>query len=119
MIKIALIAGTAQGIGSGVHPESGFENTSKLFICVGNKDSGAVFSLTRKPLRPSLHSSRHVCDLHQETFSLQERQWNQASRVWIKTQKRFICAEEFIRERNGSKVIPMTNDSTNVNRTRL
>jgi hypothetical protein len=68
MIKIALIAGTAQGIGSGVHPESGFENTSKLFICVGNKDSGTVFSLTRKPLRPSLHSSRRVCDLHQETF---------------------------------------------------
>jgi hypothetical protein len=27
--------------------------------------------------------------------------------------KRFIFAEESIRERNGSKVIPMTNDSTN------
>jgi hypothetical protein len=31
--------------------------------------------------------------------------------------KRFIFAEEFIRERNGSKVIHMTNDSPDVNRT--
>ena len=118
MIKIALIAGTAQGIGSGVHPESGFENTSKLFICVGNKDSGA--ESYKKTIEAFLSTLRVVSATYiKRLFSLQERQWNQASRVWIKTQKRFIFAEEFIRERNGSKVIPMTNDSTNVNRTRL
>src|SRR3981189_1381499 len=38
--KIALIARRAQGIGSGLHPESDFENTSKLFICAGNKNGG-------------------------------------------------------------------------------
>ena len=99
MIKIALIAGTAQGIGSGVHPESGFENTSKLFICAGNKNSGAVFSLKGKPLRPSLHSSRRVYDLHQETLSLQERHWKSGiPRIDQDSKTFFIFAEEFIRE---------------------
>ena len=117
--KIALIARRAQGIGSGLHPESDFENTSKLFICAGNKNGGDVFCLTGKPLRPSLRSSRRVYDLHQETFRCRKGHLNQESRVWIKTQKRFIFAEVIIRERNGSKAIPMTNDSPNVNRTRL
>jgi hypothetical protein len=31
--------------------------------------------------------------------------------------KRFTFAEDFIRKRNGPKVIPMTDDSPNVNRT--
>jgi len=44
--KIAL-ARRAQGLGSGLHPESHFENTSKLFVCAGNKNVGAVFILTR------------------------------------------------------------------------
>lgn len=45
------------------------------FICAGNKKSGAVFSFTGKRVRPSLHSSRRVYDLHQETLSLQECHW--------------------------------------------
>jgi hypothetical protein len=73
--KIALIARRAQGIGSGLHPESDFENTSKLFICAGNKNRGAVFNIIGKLLMPSLHSSRRVYDLHHETLSLQERHW--------------------------------------------
>jgi len=44
------------------HPESDFENTSKLFIRAGNKNSDAVFGLTGKSLRSSLHSSRRVYD---------------------------------------------------------
>jgi hypothetical protein len=88
------------GIGSGLHPESDFENTSKLFICPGNKNSGAVFSLIGKPLRPSLHSSRRVYDLHQETLSLQERYWKSVIPRMDQYSKRFIFAEEFIRERN-------------------
>ena len=51
----------------------------------------------------------------QETRSLQNATGNQASRVWIKTQKRFILAEEFIRERNGSSDISMTNNFPNLN----
>jgi hypothetical protein len=47
----ALIARRAQGIG--LHPELDFENTSKLSICAGNKNSGAVFSLTWKSLTSS------------------------------------------------------------------
>src|ERR1700733_1156110 len=48
--KVALIARRAQGICSDPHPASDFENTSKLFICAGNKKIGAVFSLAAKPL---------------------------------------------------------------------
>jgi hypothetical protein len=65
--KIALIARRARGIGRGLHPESDFEKTSKLFIL----------------------------------------------------RREYIFADEFIRERNGSKVNPMANYSPNVNRTRL
>jgi hypothetical protein len=60
-------------MGSGLHPEPDFENTSKLLICAEDKASGAAFGLARKPLRPSLLSSRRVYGLHQETLSLQER----------------------------------------------
>jgi hypothetical protein len=117
---IALIARKAQGIGSGLHPESDFENTSKLFICAGNKNSGAVFCLTRKPLRafsPLFASCLRT--YIKKPFRCRNTTGNQTSRVWIKTQKRFIFAEKFIRDRNGSKVIPMTNDIPNVNRTQL
>jgi len=94
---IALIVRRVQGIGSGLHPESDFENTSRLFICTGNKNSGAVFCLTGKPLRPSLRSSRRVYFLHQETLSLQERHWKSGIPCMDQDSKRFIFAEEFIR----------------------
>jgi hypothetical protein len=84
--NIALIARRAQGIGSGLTPESDFENTSKLFICAGNKGRGAVFSITWKSSRFSLHFSSPVYDLDQSRL------------------KRFTLAEEFIRERNGFRL---------------
>jgi len=42
MTKIVLIARTAQSIGGGLHPESDFENTSKLSICAGNKTVAVI-----------------------------------------------------------------------------
>jgi hypothetical protein len=61
--KLALIARRAQGIGSGPHPESDFENTSKLFIFPGIKTVAPCSVLSGKPLRLSLHSSRCVSDV--------------------------------------------------------
>jgi len=47
MIRKIAVARRLQGVGSGLHPKSHFENTSNLFICAGNKNAGAVFILTR------------------------------------------------------------------------
>jgi hypothetical protein len=47
----ALIARRAQGIDSGLHPESDFENTSTLFICAGNKSGGAREEAALLPTR--------------------------------------------------------------------
>jgi hypothetical protein len=117
--KIALIARRVQGIGSGFILNQTFENTSNLFICAGNKNSGAVFSLPGKPLRPSLHSRVVSTTCIKRLFCCRNATGNQVSRIWIETQKRFIFAEEFLHERDGSKATPMTSDSANVNRTRL
>jgi hypothetical protein len=52
MIRKLRRARRAQGIGSGrgIDPESDFKDTSKPFICAGNKNSGAVFSLAGRNL---------------------------------------------------------------------
>jgi hypothetical protein len=82
--KHALIARRAQGIGSGLHPESDFETTSKLFIFAGNKNSDTEFSLYMQ-----------IIDVFSSLFKPCLRPAS------IETQKRFFFAEEFIRERNG------------------
>jgi hypothetical protein len=87
----ALIARTAQGIGSGLHPESDFETASKLFICAGNKNSDAVFSLYME-----------IINVFSSLFKPCLRPAS------IETQKHFFFAEEFIRERNGLDDISMT-----------
>ena len=54
-----------------------------------------------------------------ETLSLQEHHWKSGIPRMDQASKSYIFTDEFIRERNGSKVNPMANDSPNVNRTRL
>jgi hypothetical protein len=46
MIRKISLARRPQAVGSGLHPESHFENTSKLSIWAGNKNVGAVFIFT-------------------------------------------------------------------------
>jgi hypothetical protein len=50
MIRKLRRARRAQGIGSGIDPESDFKKASKPFICAGNKNNGAVFSLAGRNL---------------------------------------------------------------------
>jgi hypothetical protein len=96
--KHALIARRAQGIGSGLHPESDFETTSKLFICAGNKNSDVVFILYME-----------IIDVFSSLFKPCLRPAS------IETQNVSSFEEEFIRERNGLDDISVTNNFLNLN----
>jgi hypothetical protein len=103
MIKtLRSLARRAQGIGIGLIPESDFENTSKLFICAGNKGHADVFSLKWKSLRSSPHSSRRVYD------QPRSRVKNGSS------SQRSLFASA-----NGSSDISITNSFPNLNGLRL
>src|SRR5437763_5437297 len=60
MIRMIALARRAQGIGSGLHPESHCENTSKLFICAPNKNSRRRVHTYREASGASLRSLRRL-----------------------------------------------------------
>jgi hypothetical protein len=58
MIKKIALARRAQRVGSGLHPESHFENTAKLFICAADKNSRRRVHTYREASQTSLRSLR-------------------------------------------------------------
>jgi hypothetical protein len=91
-------------------------------VSAGNKTVAPCSALQRSqsgfsPLSAETTYTAPTGDI-KRSFRCRNATGDQASLAQIKSQKHFVCAEEFILERNRSNDISVTNDTSNLNRLR-